>query len=216
MTSCSDGERGEALETENGLVPEGDGWFVLNAKETPWLDNADFGRGVTFEGEGKVFPSLGINIAILQPGQPLCMYHGEDEQEDFLMLAGEAILLVEGEERPLRQWDFVHCPPWTEHVIVGAGSGPCTVHRGRNAHRRRPDLSRRGRRAEARRGRPGRGDDGEGGLRGVGADDVHAVSRAISTSRRPERAVRRGRSRSANESADATRRAAAAEVNEKV
>jgi len=114
-------------QTENGLVPEGDGWFVLNAKETPWLDNADFGRGVTFEGEGKVFSALGINISILGPGQPLCMYHGEDEQEDFLILSGEAILLVEGEERPLKQWDFVHCPPWTEHVIVGAGEGPCTL-----------------------------------------------------------------------------------------
>ncbi len=114
-------------ETENGLVPEGDGWYVLNARKTPWLDNADFGRGVTFEGDGRLFPSLGINISILRPGQPLCMYHGEDEQEDFLVLSGEGILLVEGEERPLKQWDFVHCPPWTEHVIVGAGNGPCTV-----------------------------------------------------------------------------------------
>jgi uncharacterized cupin superfamily protein len=55
------------------------------------------------------------------------MYHWEADQEDFLVLAGEALLLVEGEERPLRQWDFVHCPPHTRHMIVGAGDGPCAV-----------------------------------------------------------------------------------------
>lgn len=55
------------------------------------------------------------------------MYHGEEAQEDFLVLAGECIVLVEGEERPLRKWDFVHCPPWTEHVFVGAGSEPCVI-----------------------------------------------------------------------------------------
>jgi uncharacterized cupin superfamily protein len=55
------------------------------------------------------------------------MYHWEADQEDFLILSGEALLIVEGEERPLRAWDFVHCPPETKHIIVGAGSGPCTV-----------------------------------------------------------------------------------------
>ena len=70
---------------------------------------------------------LGFNIGVLAPGQPSCMYHGEDEQEDFLVLAGECLLLIEGEERLLRQWDFVHCPPWTEHVFVGAGDGPCAL-----------------------------------------------------------------------------------------
>ncbi len=64
---------------------------------------------------------------MLEPGQPACMYHGEDEQEDFLVLAGECLLLIEGEERPLKAWDFVHCPKSTEHVFVGAGSGPCAV-----------------------------------------------------------------------------------------
>jgi len=113
-------------QTENGLVPEGEGWYVLNAREAQWLDNADFGRGVTFEGDAR-FPALGINISVVQPGQPLCMYHGEDEQEDFLVLSGEGLLLVEGEERPLRQWDLFHCPAWTQHVIVGAGEGPCVV-----------------------------------------------------------------------------------------
>jgi len=55
------------------------------------------------------------------------MYHGEVTQEDFLILAGECLLLVEGEERLLKAWDFVHCPAWTEHVFVGAGSGPCAI-----------------------------------------------------------------------------------------
>ena len=55
------------------------------------------------------------------------MYHRESNQEDFLVLAGEAILIVEGDERPLRQWDFVHCPPPTKHIIVGAGERPCLV-----------------------------------------------------------------------------------------
>jgi uncharacterized cupin superfamily protein len=111
---------------EAGLVPEGDGWFVLNAREALWEENREYGRSTTFEGETR-FPGLGINLNVLAPGQPLCMYHGEDEQEGFLILAGEALLLIEGEERPLRQWDFVHCPRWAQHVIVGAGSGPCVL-----------------------------------------------------------------------------------------
>jgi uncharacterized cupin superfamily protein len=111
--------------TEGGLVPEGEGWFVLNARDAKWLDG-DFGAYTRFEGEAR-FPSLGFNIGVLAPGQAACYYHGEDEQEDFLVLAGEAVLLIEGEERPLRQWDFVHCPPWTEHVFVGAGEGPCAI-----------------------------------------------------------------------------------------
>ena len=111
--------------TPGGLVPDGPGWFVVNAREAKWLVG-DFGAYTRFEGEDR-FPSLGINIGVLQPGQAACYYHGEDEQEDFLVLSGECLLLIEGEERPLRAWDFVHCPAWTEHVFVGAGSGPCAV-----------------------------------------------------------------------------------------
>ena len=111
--------------TDAGLVPEGDGWFVVNTREAKWLDS-DFGAYTRFEGDAR-FPSLGVNISVLTPGQPSCKYHGEDEQEDFLVLAGECLLLIEGEERLLRQWDFVHCPPWTEHVFIGAGEGPCTL-----------------------------------------------------------------------------------------
>jgi uncharacterized cupin superfamily protein len=108
-------------QTEAGLVPRGEGWFVVNARDAAWRDGP-FGAYTRFEGDAR-FPQLGINLSVLSPGQPSCMYHGEDEQEDFLVLAGECLLLVEGEERRLRAWDFVHCPAWTEHVFVGAGEG---------------------------------------------------------------------------------------------
>ena len=110
---------------ENGILPKGEGWFVVNAREAAWRDS-DFGAYTRFEGDVH-FPQIGINISVLTPGQPSCMYHGEDEQEDFLVLGGECLLLIEGEERSLRQWDFVHCPAWTDHVFVGAGDGPCTL-----------------------------------------------------------------------------------------
>jgi uncharacterized cupin superfamily protein len=113
-------------DTGDGLVPEGEGWFVVNARDARWEHSDELGSACVFEGETP-FPALGVNIQVLKPGQPNCMYHGEGAQEDFLVLAGECLLLVEGEERRLRAWDFVHCPPWTEHVFVGAGDGPCAI-----------------------------------------------------------------------------------------
>ncbi len=110
---------------DNGMVPEGEGWFVLNVADARWLEGT-FGAYTRFEGAAR-FPQLGFNIGVLQPGQAACMYHGENEQEDFLVLAGESLLLVEGQERRLKAWDFVHCPVRTEHVFVGAGAGPCTL-----------------------------------------------------------------------------------------
>src|SRR5215218_7529447 len=112
--------------TENGLVPAGEGWFVLNAREAQWHHAEGRSAVCDFEGEPE-FPQLGINVSVLRPGEFMAMYHHEAVQEDFLVLAGEALLLVEGQERPLRQWDFVHCPPGTGHTIVGAGDGPCVV-----------------------------------------------------------------------------------------
>jgi uncharacterized cupin superfamily protein len=112
-------------QADGGLKPVGEGWFVLNAREATWLEGV-FGAYTRFEGDVR-FPQIGINIGVLQPGQPACMYHGEDEQEDFLVLSGECLLLIEGEERHLKAWDLVHCPAWTEHVFVGAGDGPCAV-----------------------------------------------------------------------------------------
>jgi uncharacterized cupin superfamily protein len=112
--------------TEHGLVPRGKGWFVLNAREAAWIDRK--GRGFSCELEGEAdFSQLGINLRVLAPGEPMAMYHRENDQEDFLVLAGEALLIVEGEERPLRQWDFVHCPPGANHVILGAGDAPCLL-----------------------------------------------------------------------------------------
>jgi uncharacterized cupin superfamily protein len=108
-----------------GLAPKGAGWFVLNAREARWLEG-DYGAYTRFEGDVR-FPQIGINIGVLEPGQPACMYHGEEDQEDFLVLSGECLLLVEGEERRLKQWDLFHCPAWTKHVFVGAGPGPCTI-----------------------------------------------------------------------------------------
>ncbi len=99
---------------------------MLNARAAKWVDG-HFGAYTRFEGNEARFKKLGFNIAVLEPGQAACYYHGEEDQEDFLVLSGECVLLIEGEERALRQWDFVHCPEWTEHVFVGAGAGPCAL-----------------------------------------------------------------------------------------
>ena len=121
----------QLVSTEHGLVPKGQGWFVVNARETQWWNRPGRGYLCEFEGAGfegaADFVELGINLTVLGPGEPMAMYHHEHDQEDFLVLAGEALAIVEGEERPLRQWDFVHCPPGTNHVIVGAGERPCVV-----------------------------------------------------------------------------------------
>ena len=109
----------------HGLVPQGEGWFVVNAREARW-EEGTFGAFTRFEGDAR-FSRLGINLSVLPPGTAACMYHGEDEQEDFLVLAGECLLLIEGQERRLRAWDFVHCPAWTEHVFVGAGEADCLI-----------------------------------------------------------------------------------------
>jgi uncharacterized cupin superfamily protein len=100
---------------------------VVNAREARWRAG-HFGAFAVFEDRERAeFDQLGINIGVLRPGQPNCHYHGEADQEDFLVLSGESLLLIEGEERRLKQWDFVHCPPWTEHVLIGAGDRPCVV-----------------------------------------------------------------------------------------
>jgi uncharacterized cupin superfamily protein len=113
-------------QTDAGLAAATDGGFVVNARENRWY-HAD-GRAALCDLEGDTpFPQLGINISVLQPGESLGLYHWEADQEDFLVLWGEALLLVEEQERPLRQWDFVHCPPRTTHIVVGAGSGPSVI-----------------------------------------------------------------------------------------
>jgi len=114
----------QLVDTGAGLRPEGEGWFVLSARDAHWERSEEFGRYTRWEGDGEArFKEIGINISVLEPGQPMCMYHGEDAQEDFLVLAGEGMLIIEGEERPLKAWDFVHCPAWANHVIVATGAG---------------------------------------------------------------------------------------------
>ncbi len=113
-------------QTEHGLVPKGEGWFVVNARDLVWYDRGPRGKVMAFDGEPE-FEQFGVNIFVLDPGSPMSMYHWEADQEDFLVISGEALLIAEDEERPLKAWDFVHCPPQMDHVIVGAGSGPCVV-----------------------------------------------------------------------------------------
>jgi uncharacterized cupin superfamily protein len=122
----------------SGLAPVTDGWFVVNVREGAWLTNDAFGAKCVFETDRPVvrnrpdlptrrFAELGVALRVLQPGQPSGMYHAESNQEDFLVLAGECLLIVEGTERRLEAWDFVHCPPGTEHVFVAAGEAPCVI-----------------------------------------------------------------------------------------
>jgi uncharacterized cupin superfamily protein len=120
-------EEARLIADEAGLVPEAKGWFVVNVRDTSWIKQDDLGAACTFEGPDARFEQFGINIHVIQPGQPNCMYHAEGNQEDFLVLAGECLLLVEDQERPLQAWDFVHCPPDTTHVFVGAGEGVCVI-----------------------------------------------------------------------------------------
>jgi uncharacterized cupin superfamily protein len=109
------------------MVHEGpDGWFVLNARDAHWFDRGGRGLLCSFEGEHE-FDQVGVNLFVLGPGNPMSMYHWEADQEDFLVLDGEALLIAEGQERALRKWDFVHCPVGMDHVIIGAGDGPCVV-----------------------------------------------------------------------------------------
>ena len=115
-----------------------EGWFVLNARVAHWRNREGRGKSLPFEGP-TYFPQVGITLFVLGPGEPIGMYHWEADQEDFLVLSGEGLLIVEGEERALQQWDFVHCPAGTKHIIVGAGAGSCVVLAvGAREHQRAP------------------------------------------------------------------------------
>ncbi len=114
----------------SGLAPVTQGWFVVNVRDAEWFSSDTRGAACWFAneyGEPPIeFPQLGINVTVLEPGQS-SVYHAEANQEAFLVLAGECRLIVEGEERPLRAWDFFHSPTWTEHAFVGAGDEPCVI-----------------------------------------------------------------------------------------
>ena len=115
----------ELTKTDAGLIPRGEGWFVLNARDASWIRSEERGQDTDFQGEQE-WAQLGFRIQVVAPGQR-GMYHGERGQEDFLVVSGACVLVIEGEERRLKAWDFVHCPPWTKHVFVGAGDEPCVI-----------------------------------------------------------------------------------------
>lgn len=108
------------------MLEERGGWFVRNVGDATWSDSEAFGKACAFD-VGNPFPQVGIHIFVLEPGKPNCRYHREDAQEDFLVLAGRAKLLVNGEEHRLGPWDFIHCPAGTTHVFVGDGDSPCAL-----------------------------------------------------------------------------------------
>ncbi len=114
--------------TEHGLTPASEGWFVLHASEAAWSHSDRFGQHTRFENLAKArFTQLGVNIHIIAPGQPACLYHRENAQENFLVLSGACKVLIEEEEIELRAGHFVHCPAGATHVFVGAGDGPCVL-----------------------------------------------------------------------------------------
>lgn len=124
-------------ETPAGLAPQGDGWFVLNARDAVWLERDGFGTRCGFEADGRVaaalgleqhlFPQIGIKMAVIEPGQRSTLYHAETSQEDFLVLEGECVAIVEDEERRLKAWDLLHCPPGTRHAFANDGQAPCVL-----------------------------------------------------------------------------------------
>ena len=156
----------------SGLAPVTEGWFVVNVRDAEWFTSETRGAACWFAneyGDSPVeFPQFGINVTVLEPGQS-GVYHAEANQEAFLVLAGECRLLVEGEERRLRAWDFFHSPPWTEHAFVGAGDGPCVV-LGRRTRKPGSAVSSVGTRGALR------GERGDGDIRSrAGVFDCRAI-----------------------------------------
>jgi uncharacterized cupin superfamily protein len=119
--------KAKIAETEHGLVPEDDGWFILNVADIRWETVPGGGRWCGFESPNAPSPMLGIGVHVLGAGETPGFYHAESNQEGFLVLSGECIAIVEGEEHRLRQWDYLHCPPGTAHITVGAGPEPCAL-----------------------------------------------------------------------------------------
>lgn len=112
--------------SKHGLVVDGEGWFVVNARDSRWKDEGPLGSYCSFEGKRR-FPHFGINISVLEPGEHMGMYHREKGQEAFLVLAGECTLIVEEKEQRLVAWDFFYCAPETEHIIVAASKQSAIV-----------------------------------------------------------------------------------------
>jgi uncharacterized cupin superfamily protein len=131
-------EEARLEQVESGLTPVTPGWFVVNTRDAAWMNNDATESCCIFESDDFVLrgrpdlseyvkPGAGFALRVLRPGRPSGMYHAESVQEDFLVLMGECVLIVEDQERHLRAWDFVHCPPGAAHTFVGAGDGPCVL-----------------------------------------------------------------------------------------
>jgi uncharacterized cupin superfamily protein len=121
-------EEASSEETPYGRAITSEGWFVLNLADALAVRNEEKGGAVyPLESQDARFGDFGVNVHVLWPGEPNALYHADSGQEGFLVLAGECTLIVEEQERALRQWDYFHCPPDTRHVFVGAGDGPCAI-----------------------------------------------------------------------------------------
>jgi uncharacterized cupin superfamily protein len=114
-------------ETATGRVPADDGWWILNLAEMGWETVEGGGTWSSFEAPSARSKTLGIGVHILWPGDTPGFYHRESDQEGFLVLSGECIAVIEGEERRMGPWDYFHCPPGTAHITIGAGDGPCAL-----------------------------------------------------------------------------------------
>lgn len=103
-------------------------WTVVNATAQPWQAAPGWGRFVKFEDpDGARWPQYGFNIQVLEPGDVSTMYHGEGAQEDFVVLSGSCLAIVEGEEVRLETWDVLHCPPWTRHGFKNDTGAACAI-----------------------------------------------------------------------------------------
>ena len=120
-------EEARLEETGSGLAPTTDCWFVVNVRDAAWETNEALGDACFFEGDDSPFTELGVNVRVLRPAKARVLYHAESSQENFLVLKGDCLLLIEDEERPLQAWDFVHCPPGTPHGFVATGGEPCII-----------------------------------------------------------------------------------------
>jgi uncharacterized cupin superfamily protein len=109
------------------MIEQQEGWYVVNVKDARWMGSPAFGSVCMFEKADERFPQTGVHLFVLEPGKPNCRYHRESVQEDCLVLSGHCKLLVNGEEKQLGPWDFVHFPAGVTHVLVGEGEAPCAV-----------------------------------------------------------------------------------------
>jgi uncharacterized cupin superfamily protein len=121
-------QEASSTETPYGRYITSEGWFVLNLADALAVRNEEKG-GAAYPLESREHPfgDIGVQVRVVWPGDPNALYHSEGVQEGFLVLSGECMLIVEEEERVLRQWDYFHCPAGTRHVMVGAGDGPCAI-----------------------------------------------------------------------------------------